>query len=270
MAGTGRCQQQERALALRARRQLIEEATGGDTIASIAQNPVPIHLCVEDPDARQLQREPTARRFKLRLANTEDRRNSANCLVQRRYAWRNYKIGETRSSDPARIALAAHGHNGIVGTVSVGLDNGTGLFVDDLYPDEATSLRRDGRRLCEFTKLAIDNDVRSPPLLAALFHLAFIYARRIYYCTDLLIEVNPRHVGFYRRMLGFEQLGLQRFNPRVAAPAVLLGLCLAHAETQIANYGGHPQLYSSVRSLYPYAFSPHEEAGIERRLRGLG
>ncbi len=255
---------------LPARRQLIGEALGGDTIASIAQNPVPINLCVEDPDARQLQREPAGKRFKLRLADTDDRRNSANCLVQRRYAWRNYKLGETRGSDPTRIALAAHGHNGIVGTVSVGLDAGAGLFVDELYPDEASALRRDGRRLCEFTKLAIDNDVRSTPLLAALFHLAFIYARRMYYCTDLLIEVNPRHVSFYRRMLGFQQLGLQRVNPRVAAPAVLLGLCLAHAETQIASYGGHPHLYTSVRSLYPYAFSPHEEVGIEKRLRGLG
>ena len=255
---------------LPARKQLIAEALGGDTIASIAQNPVPINLCVEDPDARQLQREPAGKRFKLRLADSDDRRNSANCLVQRRYAWRNYKLGETRGSDPTRIALAAHAHNGIVGTVSVGLDAATGLFVDELYPDEANALRRDGRRLCEFTKLAIDNDVRSTPLLAALFHLAFIYARRMYYCTDLLIEVNPRHVSFYRRMLGFRQLGLQRFNPRVAAPAVLLGLCLAHAETQIASYGGHPHLYTSVRSLYPYAFSPHEEVGIEQRLRGLG
>lgn len=257
-------------MALAAARHLVEEAVSGDTIASIAQHPVPIHLCVEDPDARQLQREPAGKRFKLRLANTDDRRNSANCLVQRRYAWRNYKLGGARSNEPTRIALAAHGHNGIVGTVSVGLDAGSGLFVDELYGDEANALRRDGRRLCEFTKLAIDNDVRSRPLLAALFHLAFIYARRMYYCTDLLIEVNPRHVGFYRRMLGFQQLGLQRFNARVTAPAVLMSLCLAHAETQITSYGGHPHMFSTVRSLYPYAFSPNEEAGIERRLRGLG
>lgn len=254
---------------LPARRQAIE-ALGGDTIASVVHQPVPIHLCVEDPDVRKLRREPAGKRFKLRLADTDDRRNSANCLVQRRYAWRNYMIGEMRDSDPTRIALAAHAHNGIVGTVSVGLDSGAGLFVDQLYPDEANALRRDGRRLCEFTKLAIDNDVRSKPLLAALFHLAFIYARRMYHCTDLLIEVNPRHVSFYRRMLGFRQLGLPRLNARVAAPAVLLGLCLAHAETQISHYGGHPQLYSTVRSLYPYAFSPHEEVGIEARLRQLG
>jgi len=49
-----------------------------------------------------------------------------------------------------------------------------------------------------------------------------------------------------------------------------MGLCLAHAETQIQHYGGHPQLYATVRSLYPYAFSRHEEAGIEQRLRSLG
>ncbi|MGH6737563.1 MAG: N-acyl amino acid synthase FeeM domain-containing protein, partial [Casimicrobiaceae bacterium] len=238
-------------MALPLRKPLIEEALGGDTIASIAQNPVPIHLCLEDPDARSLQREPAGQRFKLRLANNETRRSSANCLIQRRYAWRNYKIGELQGNDPARITLAAHGQSGITGTVSVGLDASAGLFVDDLYRPEANTLRREGRRLCEFTKLAVDNDVRSRPLLAALFHLAFIYARRMYYCTDLLIEVNPRHVSFYRRMLGFRQIGPQRFNARVAAPAVLLSLCLSHAETQIAHLGGHPQMYATERSLYP-------------------
>ena len=36
-----------------------------------------------------------------------------------------------------------------------------------------------------------------------LFHIAYIFARRMHDRTDLLIEVNPRHVRFYERMLGF-------------------------------------------------------------------
>ena len=59
-------------------------------------------------------------------------------------------------------------------------------------PKRPTRLRAKGRKLAEFTKLAIDNNVHSKPLLAALFHIAFIYARRIHRCTDLLIEVNTR------------------------------------------------------------------------------
>jgi hypothetical protein len=71
-------------------------------------------------------------------------------------------------------------------------------------------LREAGCKLAEFTKLAIDNNVHSKPLLAALFHIAFMYVRRIHRCTDLLIEVNRRHENFYRRMLGFEPCGTMR------------------------------------------------------------
>ena len=38
----------------------------------------------------------------------------------------------------------------------------------------------------------------------------------------VVIEVNPRHVRYYERMLGFEVIGPERMNPRVEAPAVLL------------------------------------------------
>jgi hypothetical protein len=46
--------------------------------------------------------------------------------------------------------------------------------------------------------------VRSKTSLANLFHLAVIYARDIHHCTDIIIEVNPRHRRFYERMLGFQ------------------------------------------------------------------
>jgi hypothetical protein len=112
--------------------------------------------------------------------------------------------------------------------------------------------------------------MHSKPLLAALFHIAFIYARRIHECSHLLIEVNPRHETFYRRMLGFEPAGPARRDDRVGAPARLLRLCLDHAQREIARLGGNPNLSSITRSLYPMAFAPNEEALIERRLRELG
>jgi len=257
-------------LVLFAKKDLVGKVVGGDTIASVAQRTSSVSLCVEDSSKRGLQDEAVGKRFKLRLADSEDRRSSASFLIQRRYAWRGYQVDKIQTEEPSRITLAAHDDDGTAGTISVGLDSRDGLFVDELYRAEANRLRRDSRHLCEFTKLAVENGLRSRPLLAALFHLAFIYARRIYKCTDLLIEVNPRHVSFYRRMLGFEQFGQQRLDPRVNAPAVLLRLPLAHPETEIARYGGRSDLYRRVRSLYPYFYSQREQTGIERRLRELG
>ena len=248
----------------------VENSIAGDTITTIPRNPNPIRLCVEDPDSRRLAIEPQTNLFKVRLANTEERRSAASYLIQRRYAWRGYAVGDDQPQTPSRITVAAHDHCGTAGTVTVGLDSPDAMFVDGLYPEEAHALRREGRKLAEFTKLAIDNDVHSKPLLAALFHIAFIYVRRIHRCTDLLIEVNPRHQSFYRRMLGFEPLGQLRGDPRVGAPALLLRLCLKHAQTEIARLGGNPNLAAMTRSLYPYAFAPREEVLIERRLRALG
>jgi hypothetical protein len=79
-------------------------------------------------------------------------------------------------------------------------------------------------------------------------------------CDDVVIEVNPRHVRFYQRSLGFTTIGPQRQNRRVDAPAVLLRLDLAHAREQIDRLAGRAT-EGSVRSLYPYFFSGPEEAG---------
>ena len=257
-------------LAALARQRQVGNSITGDTITAIPHNPNPIRLCVEDQDSSGLSKAPQANLFKIRLANTEERRGSASYLIQRRYAWRGYAVGEQPYEAPSRITIAAHDQNGTAGTLTVGLDSWGPMFVDGIYAEEANGLRRQGRKLAEFTKLAIDNNVHSKPLLAALFHVAFIYARHIHECTDLLIEVNPRHQSFYRRMLGFEPFGVLRGDPRVGAPALLLRLCLAHAQAEIARLGGNPTLSSMTRSLYPHFFGAREEGLIERRLRALG
>jgi hypothetical protein len=154
-----------------------------------------------------------------------------------------------------------------VATIAVGLDSVAGLFVDKLYGQEVDRIRKADRRICEFTKLAIEASIRSKPILAALFHIAYIHARRINRCTDLVVEVNPRHVGFYERMLGFTVCGEEKIDPRVGAPAVLLRLDLLLAEKQIQQMGGRLELAATRRSLYPYFFAANEESGIERRLR---
>ena len=99
-------------------------------------------------------------------------------------------------------------------------------------------LEADGRRIVEFTKLAISGDVQSRQLTAALFHIAFICAYRIQQCSDICIEVNPRHVNFYKRMLGFQQLSEARENPKIQAPSVLMSLDLREAAELIQQFAG--------------------------------
>lgn len=208
------------------------------------------------------------RSFKIRAAESTRERRSANRLVGQMYATRGYESTPLpEGGSPLQKTFLASDHNTVIGTLTIGLDSSDGLFVDDLFPDEVGRIRDAGLHVCEFTKLAMDRRARSPRLLAALFHVAYIYAHRIKALHNLLIEVNPRHVRYYQTMLGFKAVGEVRHNTRVNAPAVLLSLDLDHAQEQIARFGGRPELASAERSAYPHFFSARDEHGIVGRLQ---
>ncbi|MFS8082415.1 MAG: N-acyl amino acid synthase FeeM domain-containing protein, partial [Ginsengibacter sp.] len=177
--------------------------------------------------------EVSLRLFKIRAADTEGRRSSANILINQRYSWRGYEVPLLQQDDLDRITLVASDEETTIGTLSVGFDGSGGLLVEELFPGEVRGLRASGRSICEFTKLAMDSLLGSKRVLASLFHVAYIYAYRVKGFDCLLVEVNPRHVRYYEKILGFKVMGPERTNRRVAAPAVLLGLDFAHTEEQI-------------------------------------
>jgi hypothetical protein len=207
--------------------------------------------------------------FKIRLADTEAGRNSASMLIDQLYSWRGYSGSHQLQETPNRITLTASDKDMVVGTVTLGFDSPAGMLADVVFKDEIDIHRKQGRKVCELTKLAFDPTIRSKLVLASLFHIAFIYGRRIHRCTDVFIEVNPRHRLFYERMLGFQRQGEMKLSPRVKAPAYLLWLDLDYVEEQIARYGGTNNHPETTRSLYPFFFSRREEEGISQRLVDL-
>lgn len=223
-------------------------------------------LCIDQSQSSVSDAGQTTRQeFKVRLANTDDRRKSASLLIEKMYSWRGYD-SPSLSQDPNKITLGAYLDDKVVGTLTLGLDSVEGLVVDQLYKTEAAQLREKGRKLCDVTKLAVDPGIKSKHVLGALFHLSVIYGRNIHHATDFLIEVNPRHALFYQRMIGFEQIGEERTCPRVNAPAVLLKLDLAYSDEQVKKYGGQGESARGVKSIYPYWFSKEDELGITQRL----
>lgn len=195
-------------------------------------------------------------------AGLPDRRSKASQLIERMYSRRGYHT-ETASAlphRPTRITLETSRGEELFGTLTLGLDSEEGLLADALYQPEMNSLRAMGRKLCEISRLAVDPQYGSKEVLASLFHLAYLYARIIHKATDVLVEVNPRHSGFYKRMLGFRQIGQVHTCPRVNAPAVLLHLELAYMDAQISRHGGARD--TKERSLYPYFFSTRHEEGL--------
>ncbi|KAA3652692.1 MAG: N-acetyltransferase [Proteobacteria bacterium] len=183
------------------------------------------------------------------------------------YAWRGLLThAPSRIDDqPNQLTLIASRGTTMFGTLTLKLDSDEGLLADELYAAEVSAARQTGAQLCELTRLAIDPAFNSKEVLASIFHLAYIFGRLIHRKTDLFIEVNPRHVAFYCRMLGFRVAGEERICPRVNAPAVLLHLPLEYVDQQIKAVAGRPDTGS--RSLYSYFFNEIEQQGLLNRLQ---
>jgi hypothetical protein len=206
--------------------------------------------------------------FKIRIAGSPQVRWDAGCLVQQRYAGRGYRTSATLVSANV-CTFAAYDEGRLAGTVSLRLDSKDGLAADEIYRREIEMLRRAGRKVCEFTRLAVDVSQVSKPVLAGLFHTVYLYAKTLHNFDFVVIEVNPRHVAFYRKSLGFEAIGVERHNSRVNAPAVLMGMSFAEIADHLHRHAGKATRAPRNRSLYAYGFSPDEEAGILGRLRTL-
>jgi N-acyl amino acid synthase FeeM len=206
--------------------------------------------------------------FKVRLAHSQERSKEANVLVKRRYSAAGYVVVGPGAHQvcPDEITLMSYSGDKVVGTLTLGMDIGNGLYADELYKAEVDGLRAGGRKVAEITKLAIDSKHASKRVFASLIHIAHIFLRNLWRYTDVVIEVNPSHVHFYKKMLGFKDLGPERHCPRVDAPAVLLWVELSYLQERIEEVGGRKELAKQDKSLYPYFFSKAEEAGITRRL----
>jgi hypothetical protein len=203
--------------------------------------------------------------FNIRMVNSEGRREAASLLIRKKYAWRGYSIDPFLDNEPNRITLVADTEGQTVGTMTLCLDGHIGLPADENFGDKLDELRSQGRRLSEPSRLAIDDNVPKR-VFASLIHISYIYAHNIFGFTDWIIEVNPRHAMFYKKMLGFQNFGEKRVCTRVNAPAVLLRLKLEYMSEQIHKFGGSMEQHGQEKSFYPYFFSPRDEPGITDRL----
>ena len=203
--------------------------------------------------------------FNVRMANSEGRREAASMLLKKMYAWRGYAVESAKQAEPNIMTLTVDTNGTTVGTMTLCFDSEMGLPADESFHQELESLRSKNRRLCEPSRLAIDKDTPKR-VFAALMHISYIYSHRMHLYDDYIIEVNPRHAMFYKRMLGFQDFGAERLCERVNAPAVLLRLECQYMADQIEKFGGLFENASGERSFYPSFFSGKDEIGIHHRL----
>lgn len=189
-------------------------------------------------------------------------RNEVDQLIGRMYSGRGLATysAPTTQGKPLETTLVACKGDRPFGTITIGVDKGHGLLADTLYNEQIDGARRQGAKVCEFTRFAMDPEHGTQEAMAAIFNVGFLLARFAHRMTDIFVEVHPRHTAYYRRALGYRVAGPNLTCPRVGAPAVLMHLPLSHAETEAMRLGGtgHPR----SRNLYELFFSPSEQQQV--------
>lgn len=176
------------------------------------------------------------------VAESFEQVEAAMNLIRRRYAWRGYdmpeqeenSVREAFSPNSSQVVFVATSEHHTIGTITLGLDRPSGLLAENSYAEVIQQYRDAGRKVCEVTRLAVAEEADSKPVLAALFSLTWA-AASVNGVTDMFVEVNPRHVVFYRRILGFDVAADERFCDRVGAPSVLLRVDMDALEERLTR-----------------------------------
>ncbi len=177
---------------------------------------------------------------RARVAESPDEIEAAKHLIRRRYAWRGYDmpeheqdaVQEAFAPESSQVVFVASCDGATVGTITLGLDRRTGLLAESSYPEAIEEHRALGGKVCEVTRLAVDENADSKRVLAALFSLTWA-AASVNGVTHMFVEVNPRHVVFYKRILGFVVAAEERYCDRVNAPSVLLCVDMVQLEERL-------------------------------------
>jgi len=164
------------------------------------------------------------------VAKSFEQIDAADRLIRKRYAWRGYTLDSFEHESHSdcdtgagnNITFFAADDQSTLGTITLRLDGPEGLRAEATHRESLQHARRDGRCIGELTRLALAEGVDSRLVLASLFGLVYAVGRWVHDVTEVFIEVNPRHVAFYARALGFAVVGETRFCERVRAPSVLL------------------------------------------------
>lgn len=150
-------------------------------------------------------------------------RERAHRHLKSRFDWRNYSSPTlTPMPDRTTIVVEQHTKPKLRGSITVNIDGAFGLPLDRLVRGELDDLRTRGGSLFQISKLAADSADESKAMVGALMSCAFLFGAEVEACQTVVVEVNPRHTAFYRRVMGFRTFAAPALDPKVNAPAHFL------------------------------------------------
>ncbi len=140
---------------------------------------------------------------------------------------------------PQTVIFVAKSYLTVISTLTEIFDTELfGLPMDELYRKELDGLRSKGRKIVELSALVTPADFRWMNVFMYINKVMYLYSID-HGVNDICIAVNPKHVSFYKNILLFEDLGPERYYPRVNAPAVALRINMDYiSEKSKSSYDG--------------------------------
>ena len=179
----------------------------------------------------------------IKFAETRDELEQTFSLAYREYSKSGY-ISEPKPSKllfsiynihPETVVFIAKSYLTVISTLTQIFDSELfGLPMDVLYREELDALRSQKRKVAELSALVTPKEARWKNIFMQLCQVMYHYT---FYkeVDDLCITVNPKHVRFYKTIFLFEDLGPERYYPKVNAPAVALRLNMDTVEKKLKD-----------------------------------
>jgi hypothetical protein len=127
---------------------------------------------------------------------------------------------------PQTIVFVAEQDGKIVGTNSLTFDGPAKLHVDEDFPEEVEKIRRicnmTGRKLAASWRLATHPKARNSLRVVLELINATMTEGSNRHMNLLLFTFNPKHEGFYEKLLGLKTIATSERCEAVSAPGVLM------------------------------------------------
>lgn len=218
-----------------------------------------------------LAEDSKSKEFTIKIANSLSERESVFQLGYSVYLEKGYIQPNSQEwliqpydSDPQTIILIVQDKNkNLAGSLTLVFSESSILPSEKIYGTEINELRMRGEKLVEISRLIINPEFRnSKEVLILLFNYLAIFTYHIKHYSSLVIEVNPRHKAYYKSLLNFEEIGVEKPCPVVEnAPAVLLYLPLTGYQSEVIRCKAVKEHNKRERSLYAY-FLNHEQESL--------
>lgn len=127
----------------------------------------------------------------------------------------------SQAVSPATSVIIGSMNDAPVSTLSIIHEGAQQIPLQNVYPRELDSLRKQGRKLLEVGLLADRREHISRAMVAIFEMMRFVFWRSYLTHTDIVIGVHPHHAGFYINSFGFEPIGQQSTHPTVKDHPVL-------------------------------------------------